>query len=105
MEEEELEEKLKTYFEKGYKWRAYFDNYAPDDFKFQIWTPKYFVESTDVIKYFSSIKRLEIGKKEHIEMKECLDLIKLLLTAGHKYILDDPDSKSPLLDSDIFKHY
>lgn len=101
-----LKEELKKYYDSGYRWDAYFENFddlLPD---FQIFTPDYYFESQDVINYFLKLKRLEFEKKkEQLEMRKCLELIRLLLTAQHKY---EKRSKtqgrrlSLLLNSDYF---
>ena len=79
--ENEVIKKLRYYFKKGYRWKAYFDSNEPD---FQIWTPKYSIDSQQVIDYFHNLEKLEIGNKEQEEKRECLDLIRLLLTAYYQ---------------------
>jgi len=103
--EEEIKKKLRSYFKRGYRWKAYFeDSYTLDDPDFRIYTPKYIIDSQDVIDYFHNLKELKIGDNKLLEMNECLGLIRLLSTAQYKYLFNQSgDRLSYFLDSNIFK--
>jgi hypothetical protein len=79
----ELEDRIKGYLERGYEWKLNLNN---DPYpNFQIYKQGYLIGSQEVISYFSNLKKLEIGNKEQIEMKEYLDLVALLSTAYYLY--------------------
>jgi hypothetical protein len=100
----ELEDRIKGYLKRGYEWRPYFDD---EDLypNFQIYKQGYSINSQEDISYFSNLKKLEIGNKEQIQMKECLDLIALLLTARYLYIYESgEDDLLNFLDSSKLKN-
>jgi hypothetical protein len=96
---EELERRVKEYYERGYRWSAYYEGFDPD---FRILTPKkYFVNSQSVIEYFRKLKKLEVGNAEQAELKECLELIGLLRSASR--VADTDDELFNLLHSDLLE--
>ena len=85
--EEEVIEELRNYAKRGYSWRLVNFNISFNKYEFYIWKPnnESFLTSQGIVRYFKNLKKLEIGNKEQIEMKKCLDLIGLLLTAQKLY--------------------
>jgi len=78
--EEGLRKKLREFYNMGFSWI----NFGASGDYYQFFGPNFSAYEKDIIHFFTSLKFLEVGNKEQLEVLKCLELLRTLKTVQHK---------------------